>query len=169
MLIVLLAVAAAAFPSPSHYGLRRVCPSAGRLVPVSRRARQPSRETGLLKAWPDGGPPLIWKTAGIGHGFATVSIAGHKLFTAGDLDGKTMITALDHSGKILWQSANGPAYERQYPGARGTPTVVDGKVYHLNGDGDVGCFDAAGGEALWSVNLTDRFGGRSPQWGQPSR
>ncbi len=168
LLIVLLAVAAAAFPVPQP--LRAAESLASGAVEDWYQFHGPRRdnlshETGLLTAWPDGGPPLIWKTAGIGHGFATVSIAGQKLFTAGDLDGKTMITALDHSGKILWQSANGPAYERQYPGARGTPTVVDGKVYHLNGDGDVGCFDAAGGEALWSVNLTDRFGGRSPQWG----
>ncbi len=57
-----------------------------------------------------------------------------------------MITALTIPENCSVRVA-GLAYERQYPKA-GHLTVVDGKVYHLNGDGDVGCFDAAGGEAL---------------------
>ena len=34
-----------------------------------------SRETGLMKSWPDGGPKLVWKAAGIGRGYSGVSIA----------------------------------------------------------------------------------------------
>src|SRR4051812_36096524 len=28
-----------------------------------------SRETGLLKSWPSGGPKLVWKATGLGGGF----------------------------------------------------------------------------------------------------
>ena len=34
-----------------------------------------STETGLLKKWPEKGPTLLWTIKGLGHGFASVSIA----------------------------------------------------------------------------------------------
>ena len=34
-----------------------------------------STESGLLKAWPDGGPKLLWVAEGLGKGFSTVSVA----------------------------------------------------------------------------------------------
>jgi len=41
------------------------------------------QETGLLRSWPEQGPKLLWTARGIGHGFATVSIAGGRLLPAG--------------------------------------------------------------------------------------
>ena len=32
-----------------------------------------SAETGLLQSWPDGGPALLWKAAGLGVGYAGMS------------------------------------------------------------------------------------------------
>ncbi len=46
-----------------------------------------SAETGLLQDWPEGGPPLAWQASGLGAGYASVSIAGGKIFTMGDLEG----------------------------------------------------------------------------------
>ena len=123
-----------------------------------------SGDTGLLKHWPEDGPPLAWRVQGIGHGFATVSIGDGRIYTAGDLDGQTVISALDLSGKILWQTANGPSYDQSHPGARVTPTFDKGRLYHL-GDGPIACFDAATGRQTWSRNLFDEFGGRRPRWG----
>ena len=34
-----------------------------------------SRETGLLDAWPAGGPPRIWKAQGLGQGYSAFAIA----------------------------------------------------------------------------------------------
>ena len=124
-----------------------------------------SRDTGLLKTWPEDGPELAWKTDGIGHGWSTVSIVGDRIYTAGNTEDDTIITALDADGKIVWQQKNGPAYDKQFPGARGTPTLDEGRLYHLNGDGDVACLDASSGKPLWSVNILDRFQGRNLRWG----
>jgi len=124
-----------------------------------------STETGLLKRWPDGGPRLVWKASGIGHGFATLAIAEGRIYTAGNIEGQTVITALDMAGKTLWQAANGPAYEQSFPGARSTPTVFDGFLYHLNGDGDVVSLDAKTGNRIWTVDLVERFAGRGIRWG----
>jgi hypothetical protein len=46
-----------------------------------------STETGLLKKWPDVGPPLAWKATGLGAGHSTVSISKGRIFTAGDRGG----------------------------------------------------------------------------------
>ncbi|MCX7047534.1 MAG: PQQ-binding-like beta-propeller repeat protein [Candidatus Sumerlaeota bacterium] len=124
-----------------------------------------SPDKNLLKRWPEGGPRLIWETRDIGEGYATVAIAGGRIYTAGNIGADTVITAMDLSGKILWQSKNGPAYKRAEPGARATPTIAGGKLYHLNGDGDVICLDAKTGAKIWALNMLEKFDGRNIQWG----
>ena len=43
-----------------------------------------SDERGLLGAWPEGGPRLLWKAEGLGKGFSSPVIAGGRLFITGD-------------------------------------------------------------------------------------
>ena len=43
-----------------------------------------STDTGLLKAWPKNGPPLIWEAKGAGRGYSSVSMAGGRVYTLGD-------------------------------------------------------------------------------------
>lgn len=123
-----------------------------------------STETGLLDRWPDAGPPLAWKASGIGGGFATVSIAGGIIYTAGNIDKKTVITALDLEGNILWQAANGPAWTKDHPGARGTPTIDGERLYHESPLGRVTCLNARSGKELWAVDILERFDGRNIRW-----
>ena len=52
--------------------------------PGPEEANNLATETGLLKQWPESGPPLAWKANGIGRGYSTVSVAGGKIFTMGD-------------------------------------------------------------------------------------
>ena len=52
------------------------------------------RETGLLKQWPEGGPPLAWKITGLGEGFSTLTAVGNVLYTQGHKDGKQWVMAL---------------------------------------------------------------------------
>ena len=62
-----------------------------------------STATGLLQAWPEDGPELLWSNSEIGHGYSAVAIAAGRIFTAGMLDKQTYVTALDMAGKKLWQ------------------------------------------------------------------
>src|SRR5262245_15151290 len=34
-----------------------------------------SKETGLAKSWPAGGPPKVWTASGLGNGYGSVAIA----------------------------------------------------------------------------------------------
>jgi outer membrane protein assembly factor BamB len=124
-----------------------------------------SGDTGLLKRWPERGPRLIWKAAAIGYGFSSVAIADGMIYTAGNMDGDTVITALDMSGSTLWQTRGGPAFTKSHPGSRGTPTVSDDKVYHLNGNGYVVCLEAKTGRKIWMLNILEKFRGQNSEWG----
>jgi len=125
-----------------------------------------SIEIGLMKKWPEGGPKMVWTARGIGLGYAGAAIVAGRLYTAGDIDGKTVVSALDDkSGKLIWQVENGKDYTGPVPGARVVPTYDDGKLYHLGGGGDIACFDARSGKRLWTRNIIDEFGCRHPRWG----
>ncbi len=123
-----------------------------------------SGDTGLLKHWPEGGPGLSWKAGEIGDGFSSVSIVDGMIYTAGNIEGITVITALDMSGVILWQTKSGPAFMKSHPGSRGTPTISEGKLYHLNGNGHVVCLEARTGEKIWSLNILEKFHGSNSEW-----
>jgi len=124
-----------------------------------------SDETGLLKQWPEGGPKLLWTAKGIGRGFSTVAIAGGLIYTTGNIGRDTVITALGLDGTKVWTAANGPAWSREIPGTRGTPTIDGDRLYHENADGDVVCLDARTGKKVWGLNILKKFGGRNIRWG----
>ena len=126
-----------------------------------------SAETALLTSWPDGGPPLLWRTTGLGAGFASFSVADGKVFTQGQSEGRQFLIALDEeSGEILWRAPNGDTFNgRRGGGPRGTPTLDDYRVYALGSNGDLLCARASDGERLWSTNLLKRFGARNIKWG----
>lgn len=123
-----------------------------------------SPETGLLKRWPAGGPPLLWTYDGCGRGYSGVSLAEGRIFTAGDFDDAEEIIALDLEGKLLWKTPNGAPWTRSSPGARSTPTWDEGRVYHMNPLGRLACFDAGDGRELWAVDLKERFDARWGIW-----
>lgn len=117
-----------------------------------------SRETGLLKEWPAGGPKLDWKTTGLGGGYSGVSVAAGRIYTMGDGADAAYVHALDEAtGKILWSvkvGATGGDKENKYPGTRCTPTV-DGPLVFATGQwGDIICVEAATGKEVWRRTLT---------------
>jgi outer membrane protein assembly factor BamB len=123
-----------------------------------------SQETGLLKKWPEEGPKLLWKFTECGEGFSGVSLAGGKIFTAGDFDDVEKVLALDLNGRLVWQSLNGESWTGPYPGSRTTPTYSDGIVYQLNPTGRLAAYGADSGEEVWVVDLFEKFGARYGTW-----
>lgn len=124
-----------------------------------------SRDTGLLTQWPEDGPTLAWTAQGIGAGFAGVTLADGLIFTAGNINDATTITALDLDGKIVWQVENGKAWTGAPDGNRGTPTIDGDRLYHESPSGNVVCLEAKTGKKVWGVNILETFGSRPPTWG----
>jgi outer membrane protein assembly factor BamB len=127
-----------------------------------------SADTKLLKQWPKQGPGLAWKAAGIGAGFSSVSVAGGRIYTMGDLADGAMLFALNAAdGKILWQLKVGAKGEPGgYPGPRSTPATDGTHVFALGQGGDLVCAEAATGKEVWRKSLGSDFGGRMMSgWG----
>ena len=126
-----------------------------------------SAEVGLLKAWPEAGPTLLWGVKGLGAGYSTVSIAKGRIYTTGmqQEDGKGVLFAHDLEGNLLWQARCGSDWQGSYPGARSIPTVDGDRVYVMSGTGTIVCFDSRSGERKWAVDTVATFGGESPKFG----
>jgi outer membrane protein assembly factor BamB len=126
-----------------------------------------SKETGLLKSWPDGGPPLLWKATGAGRGYSSVSISKGRIYTLGLRGDKEYVIAFDAAtGKEVWATAHGSAFRNDRgDGPRGTPTVDGDRVYSLGGGGDLSAVDAKTGKLIWQMNVLQKFGGTNITWG----
>jgi outer membrane protein assembly factor BamB len=128
-----------------------------------------STETGLLKEWPAGGPPLAWKVAGLGQGVPSVAAAGGRVFVLGESGGQEVLTALSEAdGKSVWSVAVG-----RPPGgmplmrwlSQRTPTVDGDRVYAFTAHGELTCLATADGKQLWQKDYDRDFGGQRGQWG----
>ena len=131
-----------------------------------------SLDTGLLKAWPEGGPKQAWKADGLGSGYSTVVIGGGLIYTTGLVEltpddkatSRLFLTAVDLNGKLKWSVDLCEAFIGSYRGARATPTYDNGNLYLQSGKGDLGCYDAKTGEVKWTRNNKE-FGGKHSNWG----
>ena len=125
-----------------------------------------SKETGLLKSWPEGGPARVWLFEGAGLGYAGPAISGGKLFTMGIREGSEWLIAVDAaSGKELWAAKIGSVLKNNWgDGPRGTPTLDGANVYALGGQGSLICANVADGKVVWQKSMKD-FGGKTPGWG----
>ncbi len=128
-----------------------------------------STETGLLTSWPAGGPEMLWSIEGeLGLGWSGCAVVDDIIYTAG-MDKKTrvgILYAIDNKGNIIWQKEYGQEWFKSFKGARSTPAVVDGKVYIMTGNGLVSCFDAKDGKPNWQVDVAEKYGTKSPTFGQ---
>jgi outer membrane protein assembly factor BamB len=124
-----------------------------------------SAEKNLLQSWPEAGPPVLWSATNLGSGYSSPIIAADSIFITGDVVNELHIFALDLSGNLRWTATNGAAWRGPYPGARASCTYAGGRLYHLNSQGHLTCFDAGTGQTVWSVNTVEEFEGRVPTWG----
>jgi outer membrane protein assembly factor BamB len=137
-----------------------------------------SPETGLLKSWKEGGPPLLWKINTVGNtefpGYSSVTVSEGRVFTAGnvrignsDQEAVSRFFALDEkTGKEIWHYDNGPAWvdRGHFPGERGTPTVDSNRVYAYSAIGRIACLEAATGKEIWAKDLRAEYEATLPTW-----
>lgn len=124
-------------------------------------------ETGLLKTWPENGPPLLWQTRDLGIGFSTPSVAAGRIYGMSQRANNDGVWCLDEkSGKEIWFQGISSAQKVNFEGARCTPTVDRDRLYALTVGGVLGCLECGSGKLVWKKNLVSDFGGRMmSQWG----
>lgn len=129
-----------------------------------------SKETGLLKQWPAGGPAKLWKVSGIGTGNGAPSVIQGRIFGMSYRgDGEFVWALSEANGKAIWSTriaaANFQIGPQAQDGPGCTPTVVGDKLYALGASGDLVCLQISDGKILWRKSLVKDFGGTVPQWG----
>jgi outer membrane protein assembly factor BamB len=124
-----------------------------------------SDETGLLQAWPEGGPELLWSASGLGQGYSSPIIVDGSIYITGDVGDQLVIHALDLEGKARWTAVNGRSWTGPWPGARAACAYAGGRLFHKNAHGRVACLDPAQGEELWAVDTMERFEAENIKWG----
>ncbi|MEK7780744.1 MAG: PQQ-binding-like beta-propeller repeat protein [Verrucomicrobiota bacterium] len=128
-----------------------------------------SKETGLLKEWPKDGPPLAWKSKGLGGGDSMPSVAGGRIYGMSHRGSDEFVWALsEKDGKEIWAVRIAPALTTSWPqskeGPSATPTVDGDRIYVMGLAGNVACLLAADGKMVWQRNLMADFGGKPPMW-----
>lgn len=128
-----------------------------------------SNETSLLKQWPEAGPPLAWRTDGLGGGDSAPAVADGMLYGMSSRNGEEIVWARSESdGKEIWASPLGDAVEQRVPqskeGPACTPSVDGNRLYVIGMSGRVACLNAGDGKIIWQRSLIDDFGGVAPMW-----
>jgi outer membrane protein assembly factor BamB len=125
-----------------------------------------SKETGLLKSWPEGGPKRVWLYENAGAGYSGPAIVNGKFYILGTRDAGEILLVLDaNTGKELGATRLDSIHDdNRGDGPRGTPTVDGDRVYAMTGRGTVACVNATTGKVLWQVTMQS-LGGETPNWG----
>ena len=129
-----------------------------------------SKETGLLKQWPSGGPKLLWQVNEIGDGYSTPVVVGNRIYLMSNqgMENEFVQALSTQDGKVVWTTRVGnvgnPNQNPPYAKARSTPTVEGDSIYALGSDGDIACLELKSGKIRWSKNIRKEFGGKPGEW-----
>lgn len=129
-----------------------------------------SREQTWTADWPAGGPRVLWR-ASVGLGFSTIAVADDRAVTTGHdgkKEGRDTVWCFDAAtGRLLWQHTYAaPLGDKFFEGgATGTPTIHEGRIYHLSRQGDFFCLDARNGSVIWQRQIAQEDGFKAPEWG----
>jgi len=125
-----------------------------------------SPETGLLRAWPEGGPRVHW-TLEVCQGYSAPAIFDGKVYF-NDYDRKAnewhvrCVTLAE--GKELWRYAEKKRIRPNHGITRTVP-ATDGKyVFSFDPKSVFHCLDAATGKEMWQKQFVKVYKTRNPPW-----
>ena len=126
-----------------------------------------SRQTGLLKEWPDDGPQVLWRVP-LGEGFSGISVARGRVYTMFSEGNDEFVICLDASnGEEMWRFRSDSTYY-EYEGGNGpraTPTIDGEFLFTVSAQGRFYALSSVNGEKVWSYDLIKDFGSYMPKWG----
>ncbi|MFM7150932.1 MAG: PQQ-binding-like beta-propeller repeat protein, partial [Gemmataceae bacterium] len=118
-------------------------------------------EKGLLRSWPDQGPPVVWKKE-LGMSYAMPCISQGRLFLFDRERNRARLRVLGaETGEQLWSFDYPTDYRDQYGyngGPRCCPIVDDNRVYLYGPEGMLHCLRVNDGKQIWSVDTGKNYG-----------
>ena len=126
-----------------------------------------SPEMNLAKAWPEGGPKVLWKVP-VGAGFGTFAVKGDRAYIFVDRGGKETAVAMDaNTGAEIWATPLDDTIEDTQGGSnpRSTPAVDGDNVYFFTVNLKLACLGAQDGKPKWQLDLKRQHAGQNLKWG----
>jgi outer membrane protein assembly factor BamB len=125
-----------------------------------------SKETGLLRQWPAGGPTQLWRVSNLGAGYGSVAVKADRLYVQMITGRQSAVASLNRAnGQIAWSRAIGPSSNNDRgSGPRSTPTIDGDRVYVLTESGDLACLRIADGTPVWQRNLLQEQRAQNIHW-----
>ncbi|MBI1789263.1 MAG: PQQ-binding-like beta-propeller repeat protein [Acidobacteria bacterium] len=125
---------------------------------------------GLAKAWPNGGPKLLWKRE-LGEGYSGIAVDGNLLYTMyRSLGEERVLAAHAATGKTVWEYS----YRAPFNGDGGrhgphaTPLVTGDRVYTIGVTGHLHAFEKKTGQLAWERDIYGGARGGIPHYGLAS-
>lgn len=124
-----------------------------------------SPEKGLMRAWPAGGPKVLW-TIDVGPGYGGAAIRDGQVHILDRQSGQADILRVFDlmTGKELWKFGYPATGKISHAGSRCTPTVSEKHIFIVGPKGHFHCIDRQTHKAVWTKNLLKDYGVREPRW-----
>ena len=129
-----------------------------------------SKETGLLRSWPQAGPKVLW-TFNLGEGFGGAAIRDGQVFlldrtgATSKTTGSDVLRCMDLTGgKELWSYSYAAPGKTGFNGSRAVPAVTEKAVFAVGPFGDFNAIDRTTHKPLWTKTLMEP-GFKMANWG----
>ena len=125
-----------------------------------------SRETGMLRSWPAGGPKILWKIP-VSQGYAGAAIKGGRVYVNDYDETKKahLVRCLSlETGKDIWQWSYPVEIRPNHGITRTVPSVGQNLVFSFDPKCRFHALDIKTGKLVWQKDLVKEYKATIPGW-----